>query len=166
VAIGIWQRISGVLMIALGGIFVLAMMAGALAGPRGPQAGMVVGFIIGGVILLGLAALYYQIGVALMNYRDWARIAMVVLFALGVLRVILTIDVCGAVTTIGYGGAQLWALYGQRGARVFSPGYAQAVRGDNRPVPWAQSPFFWLPFALIALSLVLVVFAVIMGGLR
>jgi len=166
VAIGIWQRISGVLMIALGGIFGIAMMAGAFAGPGRNKGGMIIAVLLFGAIFIGISVLYYMIGVSLMKYANWARIAMVVLFVLGVLRVVVTIDVCGAITTIGYGGAQLWALYGERGGRVFSPGYQRATRNDRRPVPWAQSPFFWLPFVLIALSVVLVVFAVVMGGLR
>lgn len=75
----------------------------------------------------------------------------------------MTFDLCGGLITIGYGAAQLWALYGERGSRVFSPRYAHEAQQDPRPVPWATSPFFWLPFVFIAL-LVLVFFAVVAVG--
>ena len=166
VAIGIWQRISGVLLIAAVGIMGVGMLVGAAAGPGGVQPGPLLVAILMAAVLLGLAVLYYQVGVALMNYAPWARVAMVVLYVLGILRVVVTFDICGAFSTVIYGGVQLWALYGQRGSRIFYPGYAQATRNDRRPVPWATSPFFWLPFVLFALFAGLMVFAVILGGLR
>lgn len=85
VAIGIWQRIWGVLTIAIGGLLVLGVLSSLIMRPRGgmgtTEAWLVL--ILGGGLMLGLAALYYQIGVAMMKYAPWSRVAMVVLFVLG-----------------------------------------------------------------------------------
>lgn len=157
-AIGIWQRIKGVLYIALACLGVIGAGLGAIGGARGGvPAGLMIGMAFGAVIVFGISGFIYYTGVAMMKYDAWSRIAFAVLFVLGLGMSALGLlagdvsQICWGGVGVVYGGAQLWALFSQRANRVFSPGYVQSTRHDRRPVPWAKSPFFWIPCIGIAL---------------
>lgn len=142
-ALGVWQRIYGVLavvgaaaMLLFGGVRSLPFVA-----------------IIGGVGVFS-----YFLGQSLTTYRGWARVVVGLFTGLGLLGC-----VAGMVAEPNAGGifsnllsgawncAILWALFSPRAARVFSPGY----RMDQRRVRWWWSPFFWLPFVLFGLVFVM-----------
>lgn len=142
-AIGVWQRIQGVLA-GLAGVALLL-----LGGARGvPMA----------VIVIGIAAFCYWLGSSLMTYRGWSRIVVGLFTALGLLGCVASIvaapNAAGLISNLIPGAwnvAILWALFSSRAARVFAPGY----RIDNQRVTWWASPFFWAPFAMIALAALL-----------
>ncbi|MBL4844552.1 MAG: hypothetical protein JKY65_03420 [Planctomycetes bacterium] len=138
-AIGVWQRISAVLLFVAAGL-------GLLAG--GFQGAIMV------FLFVGFGAFYWWLGSSLMNYRGWARIVIGIFTLLGVLGALaglaselnlfsMVINGLSAAWQL----ATLWALFGARASQVFESGY----RLDSRPVQWWVSPFFYLPILLTVL---------------
>jgi len=159
-AIGVWQRITGVLMVVFGAIGLLAMLVMVAskggAGGGGQAAVGLVLLVVFGAIFLGFAALFYFIGSGLMKYKGWARIVMTILLALNLLQNLPGLFLGGVnlIVAMGgllYGGAQLWALYNSKAKAIFSPGYAAAAEANPGLVAWWRSPFFWLPFVMVGL---------------
>lgn len=142
-AMAVWYRIQAVLV----GIAVLAMIV--LGGVQTLPIALIVG---------GVGAFCYFLGSSLMAYKGWARIVVGLFTCLGLLGC-----VAGVVAEPNFAGllsngisgawnvAILWALFGERGARVFAPGY----RIDRQQVRWWVSPFFWLPFLMLGLAFAL-----------
>ncbi len=141
-AIGVWHRIYAVLlavaclaMVVLGGVRALPMVA----------------------VLGGVAAFLYFLGSSLIAYRGWARVVVGLFTLLGILSCVAGVVAApnaGTILTnlisLGWNVLTLWALFSTRAARAFAPGY----RIDSQRVTWWTSPFFWVPFALIALTFV------------
>jgi len=141
-AIGVWHRIYAVIM----GLACLAMIV--FGGLRALPIAGVVG---------GLAAFFYFLGSSLIAYKGWARVVVGLFTLLGVLGCVAGIvaapnagGMFSNMISLGWNCLTLWALFSTRAARAFSPGY----RIDNQRVTWWTSPFFYVPFALIALSFV------------
>lgn len=139
-AIGVWHRIYAVIM----GLACLAMVVFG-----GLRALPVVG------VLGGFAAFCYFLGSSLIAYKGWARIVVGLFTLLGVLGCVAGIvaapnagGLFSNLVSLAWNGLTLWALFGSRAARAFSPGY----RIDSQRVTWWTSPFFWVPFALLAFA--------------
>lgn len=158
-AIAVWFRIGGLLIglaaLAMGG---LGLVGGGRGGAR--AAGLIVGM---SSVFLGFAAGYYAIGHFLWGYSGGARIAFLVLSALGVGLNLLGLvvggmkfgDLLGAGIQLGYTGAMMWAVGGAQGAAICTPEYQALVeRTPDVKVPFWTSPFFWIPVALMGLMLV------------
>lgn len=141
--------------IAFGGLGLVGGLIATVMGRGGKAEGFLL--VLGCLAVCAFAVFYYYIGVGLMDRKSWARIAFAVLFVLGLLMRGLGLllgdpsQACSGGFALAWGGAQMWALFGDRANRVFSPGYARATHGDRRAVPWAKSPFFWLPLVMIVL---------------
>jgi hypothetical protein len=156
-AIGIWNVIWG-LFAGLAGLFMVAS-GGALGGAMGGAGGGAIGsaFAVIGVVLLLMGGASIGIGVGLMKRQSWARIGYTVVTGLGLLAQAFTFvsdPGQGAMNIPGlaYTAAIFMTLYGQNGSKVFSRGYLDSIRGDRRSLPWASSPFFWIPLVLICLG--------------
>lgn len=160
-AIGIWNVISGGFLVLFGLLFMVSggAMAQALGGGAGGTLGGVFAFL--GIIFLLMGGAYVASGIGLMKRQGWARIVYTIIAALALLGQVggLLTNPAQAVVnlpSLAYTIASLATLYGQNGSRIFSRGYLDSIRGDRRSLPWAPSPFFWTPFILGGLYVVVV----------
>ena len=150
-AIGIWNAIGG-LFAALMGLLLLA--GGGLLGQAGGAGGAVT--IVGAISLLtGLASV--GTGIGLMLRRSWARIGYTVVTAISLLGNLVSFaqnpsQVIFNIPGLMYTIAIFATLYGQSGSKIFSRGYLASIASDRRSLPWAPSPFFWIPLVLICLA--------------
>lgn len=144
-AIGLWTRVWGLLL----GLYALALLLVTLT--ASPLALLVF------VPVAGLAAFHVGLGTHLMQLRPWSRIGFAVfagLSGLGALWGALTSptpQALGGLLGLAWSGAQLWALFGEAGSRVFADGYRE--RRDDRRVPYWRSVFFVVPAVCLALGL-------------
>jgi len=160
-ALGVWQRVTGVLMGVFGGIGLLAMLVmvvggGGRGGAGGRAAFGAVMIVVIGAVFFAFAAIFYFLGSGLMKYKPWARIVMTILLVLNLLQNLPGMFLGGisfVVSGLGmlYVGAQLWALFNSRASEIFSPAYAAAAQANPVQIAWWRSPFFWLPFVFVGL---------------
>lgn len=158
-AIGIWNVIGGGFMVLIG--LFLMVSGGAIGGAMGGGAGGAVGgvFAFLGIFMLLLGGASLGIGVGLMKRQAWARIGYTVVTGLSLLGQVFTFvsdPGQGAMNIPGlaYTAAIFMTLYGQNGSKVFARGYLESIRGDRRSLPWASSPFFWIPLVIFGLVFV------------
>lgn len=147
-AIAVWGLIQASL-VGLAGLVMFGL---------GAASGQPVALV--GAVVLAIGAFFIWQGLALKRYQNWARWVTGVILGLGMLggvaSVVMTSDVIGNVIGLSWQAANLWALFGLRANRVFSP----SSRSDGRGVAWWASPFFYLPFVLLGLGLLLVLVAI------
>ncbi|MBL4844752.1 MAG: hypothetical protein JKY65_04430 [Planctomycetes bacterium] len=134
-ALGIWQRISALILFALTGILLLSAQT-AVAETLG-------------VALFGLGVFFWWLGSSLIRYQRWARNVLGLFTVLGLIATMVGVLVIpsgvGQASNLVSGAwqlATLWVLFGGRSATVFHKDYPLP---DERRVEWWQSPFFFLP---------------------
>ncbi|MEZ6186711.1 MAG: hypothetical protein R3F62_17080 [Planctomycetota bacterium] len=150
-AIGLWTRVFSALGV-LGAVLLLAT-GGGIAAP-----------IL--VPVIAIACFGVLLGSHLFDLRPWARWGYLVVTVLQLLNLglgVLTNPGAGqlipALLGGGWAAAQLWALFGEGGSRVFTEGYRE--RRDGRRVPYWTSVFFILPAIGLGLLLLAVVFSAV-----
>ena len=150
-AIGLWTRVLSAIGVL--GLLLLFATSGGLAGP----------LVIPTIAALGFGVL---LGSHLFDLRPWSRwgfLAVSVLQLLNMAVGLLAGPSAGglfmALLSGGWCAAQLWALFGAGGARVFAAGYRE--RRDGRKVPYWRSVFFIVPAIGLGLLLAAVVLSAV-----
>ncbi|MEZ6188434.1 MAG: hypothetical protein R3F62_25965 [Planctomycetota bacterium] len=148
-AIGLWTRVWGVLL----GLYSLLLLAAVAA------AGLVGLVVFVPAVVMSVAHVW--VGSHLMQLRPWSRIGFGVLAgisALGASVNVLTgpghLKAAGLLGLV-WTGAQLWAVFGEAGARVFSAEYLEQRAHDDTRVPFWRSVFFVVPAVCLAALLLL-----------
>ncbi|MCA8920299.1 MAG: hypothetical protein KDD82_00740 [Planctomycetes bacterium] len=159
-AMGLWTRVWGLLL----GLGALAFVVFGLPKASGAAAAFL---LVGAVFALGWAGFTILLGTHLMGLRNWARIVFAVLSGLQLLNFGLQLltepfpQKLVSLIVAAWVCAQLWALFGEAGARVFQPDYQARRARDPRSVAFWWSPFFIVPAVLLALFVVGALFVVL-----
>lgn len=142
-----WARMSGILIILMVVIAVIGLLVYALGHFLGKfsNAARIIAMILG---LVGLVGNIFSIGLAIITGMD-PRVTGMPPLPLTILMHVLS---------MGWGVAILWALYNSRAASLCTETYIQRVASspDVKP-PTFASPFFWLPFILVGVSIVVAI---------
>ncbi|MEZ6188435.1 MAG: hypothetical protein R3F62_25970 [Planctomycetota bacterium] len=136
-AIGFWTALTGLFLAGFGSLSFVAM------GVRFPLELMLV-LVFGGVLVF--------LGAQLMRQRRWARIGVGVALALELLQAVVALLFAPGLSaglSLGWVLARAWALFGERGDRVFRPDYQVLRQRDARWVHFYTSVFFLVPLAVV-----------------
>ena len=170
-AMGLWSRIGGLFLLAMGGLFVvLALFSGFMyrLGSHGAEAGMMAasGALVG---LIGI--LVYSLGTSLQRFSNAARLVAGALQFLWLVLILLqavlmsshpmgAAGLLGPVFNLIYLGAMVAVLFSGRAAEVCSPAYQdELARTPYTKASVYSSPFFWIPLIPLALAAMGIVLA-------
>lgn len=170
-AMGLWSRIGGLLLMAVGGLLVvLALFSGFSLGRshNGVEAGVMAasGAFVG---LLGV--LVYSLGTSLQRFSNPARLVAGALQFLWLVLILVEAMVLsshprgaagllGPVLNLVYLGAMVVVLFSGRAAEVCSPAYQdELARTPYTKASMYSSPFFWIPLIPLALGAIGIVLA-------
>jgi hypothetical protein len=152
VALAIWQRISclACVVFAFGTFMALATTGSA-------PAALVLAAL---AIPLAFAVVCGLLGFYLMKYDNVARVITAAMSGLGILWTVGGDPSLASVIPLGYHAAAMIVLLGSRSAALCTNEYQQRVAcTPEQAVPWARSPFFYVPVLLIVLALAFAVAA-------
>jgi hypothetical protein len=157
-AMGLWNRIYGILMgVAAVCLGVAAMAA---AGHANPGAGVVAAVVLGAVALL-----CWAVGDGVSKLMEWARVVSMVLCGLGALAQVLKLftgkgsEKLVALLTLVYLAYQATIL--SKASAICTESYRDAVATSGiKASPYKSVAFFWLPMV----GLILVVVGVMLIG--
>ncbi len=125
--------------------------------PAGTQALPVFAF---GAFSLALTAV---LGYGLWTYQSWGRLGAAGLTALGLVLHFLPGPTLLSLVVVAWSGCVLWALVSNRGGRITTPEYREAVAQTRSVrVHWWLSPFFWLPLLPSVVGIGLAVLSVLL----
>lgn len=152
VAMAVWQRITCML-----GVIFSAWTFMSLTSLAGAPASLAVAAI---ALPLGVSVCYGALGFFLARYHHAARLITIVLSIVAILGTVLTGPSLLSVIPIGYNAAMIVVLLGERSAALCTTEYRQRVeRTPGVSVPWAASPFFYLPIVMFVAALGIGAFA-------
>lgn len=148
VALAIWQRITCML-----GVVFVGWTLMSLSGLGAPAA------LVGAAVALPLAVSVAcgALGFFLMKYSNVARMLTAALSAFGILATVLGGPSLASVIPLGFHTAVLAVLLSDRSAALCTPEYRERVaRTPGESVPWARSPFFYIPALLLLIGVAFV----------
>jgi hypothetical protein len=171
-AIALWYRIGAL----LGGVGLVLVLVSTIGSAGRIRSEMMVIIVVVLALCLGLVVLMYLLGLHLGRFSNTARIIALVLTLLGMAGSVLQMGMASVLSvgspyskgpplgpsvamhlvSLCWSAAYLWALYNRRAVALCTPEYIEGVsRSPGVRPPTYGSPFFWAPFILLALTVVL-----------
>lgn len=150
VALAIWQRIGCML-----GLVFVAWTFMTLSALSGVPAGFVAATV---ALPLAISVAYGALGFFLIKYNQVARVLTAALSGLGILATVVGGLSLASVIPLGFHTAVMVVLLRERSVALCTPEYRERVaRTPGESVPWARSPFFYIPALLLLIALAFVV---------